>query len=199
MEARTKASPSSTRSDSRGSDNAPRWTLGQIFARDVDDSEVDLDQRYRLDRRVLEQFLGRSAVTAADDQGRRRRRVRDRGDVNEILVVVELVLFRRHEVAVEAEQRSERGGIVHLDGLERRLEVLELARRADEKARIVGQILGQHARQQIRGLFLRHRSRRGGWPGISCAAAAVRPASRGTAFRPWPCCRSCNCRRRRRS
>src|SRR5438046_287421 len=39
----------------------------EILARDVDDRAIDFDQRDRLDRRMLEEFLGRSAVTAADD------------------------------------------------------------------------------------------------------------------------------------
>ena len=173
----------------------------EVLARDVDDREVDLDQRHRLHRRVLEQLFGRAAVAAADDQRRLGRRMRDRREVDEILVIEELVLLRRHEVTVEPEQLPERRGVVDFDGLERRLEMLELARRADEEAGVVGQVLGQQPGLQVSAppLLLRHRAPRDGSPGTSCAAASARPAWRGTAAPPWRCCRSCSCRRRRRS
>ena len=101
----------------------------QILARDVDDREVDLAQRHRLDRRVLEQLLRRAAVAAADDQRALGRGMRQRRHVDEVLVIEELVLLGRHERAVEAEQLAERHAVVHFDRLERRAEALEHAAR----------------------------------------------------------------------
>ena len=121
----------------------------QMLARDVDDRQIDLAKRHRLDRRVLEQLLGRTAVAATDDQRALRRRMRQRGHVDEVLVIEELVLLARHELAVEAEQLAERHAVVHLDRLVRRAEALELAGAADEEAPVVGQVLGHRARREI--------------------------------------------------
>ena len=105
----------------------------EVFARDVDDGEVDLDQRHRLDRRIFEQLFRRAAVASPDDERSLRRRMRDRSGVNEVLVIEKFVLLRGHEVTVEAEQRPERPSVMHFDHLKWRLEALELACRADEK------------------------------------------------------------------
>ena len=66
-------------------------------------------------------ILGRSAVTAADDQRVPRRRMRDRGDMDEILVIEELVLLGSHEMAVQPEQAAELRRIVDFDDLVARL------------------------------------------------------------------------------
>ena len=74
---------------------------------------------------MLQQLLGRSAVAAADDQRALGPRMRERGQVHEVLVIEELVVLGRHEVAVEAEQLAERHAVVDLDRLELRMELLE--------------------------------------------------------------------------
>ncbi len=89
----------------------------QVFARDVDNAKVDFADGHRFDRRVLQQFFGRTAVTAAHDQRASRLRVRDRGDVDQVFVVEKLVLLGRHEMAVQAKQLAELHGLVHLDRL----------------------------------------------------------------------------------
>ena len=81
---------------------------GEVLARDVDDGGVDLAQRHRLQRRVLEKLLGGAAVAAADDERLPRHRMGERGHVNEVFVAEELVLLRRHEVAVEPVEPAER-------------------------------------------------------------------------------------------
>ena len=70
--ARTRSRPRSSASAADRRERAAMH-LAEVLARDVDDREVDLDQRDRLDRRVLQQLLGRAAVAAADDQRRLRR------------------------------------------------------------------------------------------------------------------------------
>src|SRR6202163_1425995 len=123
--------------------------LDKIFACNVQHRDIDLDQSHRLYRLVLEQLLGRTAVATADDQRGLRRRMGDRRDVDQILMIEELVLFRGHQMSVETEQLSERSGVVNFDRLIRRLEAFELARRANEEAAILGQVFGQDARQKI--------------------------------------------------
>ena len=55
-------------------------------------------------------------------------RMRDRREMDEVLVIEELVLLGRHEMAVEAEQLAERHAVVHLDRLERRAGTARTAR-----------------------------------------------------------------------
>src|SRR5436190_4858135 len=120
-------------------------------------------------------------------------------DVDQILMIEEFVLFGRHEMTVEPEQHAERSRVVHLDRLVGRLEALEFARRLDENAGIVGQILGEHAGREIpRGVFIRHRALRGGSPGTSTPADAMPFPSTETIVPPSPCYRSCSCTRIRR-
>ena len=183
---RTKANPSSIFSVSRGSSNAPRWTLCR-YLREMSTTARSISaQRDRLDRRMLQQLFRGPAVAAADDQRALGLRMRDRRDVDEVLVIEELVLLGRHEVAVEAEQLAERHGVVHFDRLERRREFLELARRPDEEPPVVGEVFGHRAGRDVpaggdvRRPALRHPCRRDGSPGTACAAAAARPPARGT-------------------
>ena len=109
-------------------------------------------------------------------------------DVDEVLVIEELVLLGRHEVAVEPEQLAERHGVVHFDRLEcGERNFSNCARRPDEEAPVVGQVLGHHVRARGRAARqarpswpLSHPCRRGGSPGTSCAAASARPRARET-------------------
>jgi hypothetical protein len=90
-----------------------------------------------------------------------------RGNMNQILMVKKLVLFRRHHVPVEAEQLSERLSVVHLHRLIRRPEALEFARGTDEEAAVRGQVFRQDAWLQIsRRHFIGHRVLRDESPGI---------------------------------
>ena len=91
----------------------------------------------------------------------------DRRHVDEVLVVEEFIFFRRHQMPVEAEQLSERLRIVHLDRLIRRPEALEFTQRANEKAAVLGEVFGQHARLKVaKRHFIGHRALRDGSPGI---------------------------------
>ena len=63
--------------------------------------DLTLDERDRLDGAVLEQLLGRSAVATTDDQHAFRLRMGQGSEMHQVLVIEELVLFGRHEVAVE--------------------------------------------------------------------------------------------------
>ena len=128
--ARTKPKPSPITSVEAGIVERAAMHGAKVLARDVDHGSVDLDERHRLDRRMLEQLLGRSAVAAADDQRALGLRMRKRCQMNEVLVIEELVAFGRHEMAVEAEQLAERHAVVDLDRLIRRTELLEPARRS---------------------------------------------------------------------
>ena len=76
---------------------------------------------------MLEELLRRAAVAAADDERALGARVRERRHVDQVLVVEELVHLGRHEMTVETEQLAEMRGVVHLDRLVRRAELLELA------------------------------------------------------------------------
>src|SRR5438034_792771 len=114
-------------------------------------------------------------------------------------MIEELVLLRRHEIAVEAEQLAERLRIVNLDILERRAEFLDEPRRPDEKAPVVGQILGHRAGREIAlRRPCRHPCPRGESLESACAAASGLPATREIRAPPCRCCRWCSCRRRRR-
>ena len=91
MPLRTNAKPSSMlQREARIVERAAMDRL-QVLARDVDDGEVDLGQRDRLDRRMLQELLRRAAVAAADHERALGLRMRDRRDVDEILVIEELV------------------------------------------------------------------------------------------------------------
>jgi hypothetical protein len=119
---------------------------------------------------VLEELLGRPAVAAADDQRALGLRVRDRREVDEVLVIEELVLLAGHEMAVEAEQPAERLGLVHLDRLVGRAEFLVLPLGPDEEAPLVGEVLGHHAGSEV-AAGVSHARLRAGSPGSACARA----------------------------
>ena len=136
--------------------------------------------------------------------------MRERRDVHEVLVIEELVPLGRHEMAVEAEQLAERRAVVDLDrpGNGER-NALELARRADEEAPVVGQVLGHRAGREVarrrcgRGACRGHRSiialppRWIAWKRLR--ARLQRGLERVEhALGLVACCRSCSCRRRRR-
>src|SRR6516225_3976723 len=125
--------------------------------------------------------------------------MRDRRGMDQILVIEELVLLGGHEVTVETEELPVGGRVVNFDGLERRLEALELARRAHEETGVFGQVLGKQARLEVSiRLALRHHAPRGESPGTSRAAGEARPAGCGKGAPPSRCCRWCSCTRRRR-
>ena len=141
--------------------------LCKVLARNVEHRKIDLDQGYRLYRLILEQLLGRTAVAAANDQRGLGRGMGDRRDVDQVLMIEKLVLFGRHQMSVETKQLAERFGVVDFDRLIWCLETLELARRANEKPGIVGQVFGQNARLKVAGRYIiRHRGPRGGSPEI---------------------------------
>ena len=98
---------------------------------------------------MLEELLRRAAVAAADDERALGARVRERRHVDEILVIEELVHLGRHEMTVETEELAEVRGVVHLDRLVRRAELLELARRADEEAPRVREVLGHQPGRDV--------------------------------------------------
>jgi len=89
----------------------------QVLARDVDDGYVDLGERNRRDRRMLQELLRRTAVTTADDQRTLGMRMGERREMDEILVIEELVLLGRHEMGRRAGQLAEGHAVVHLDCL----------------------------------------------------------------------------------
>ena len=98
----------------------------QPLLRDVDDDRIELRHHDALDARVLEQFLRRAAVAAADHQDRLGIRMRERGRVRHALVIEELVALGRHQAPVEPEELAELLRVVHLDALVRRLDVGQL-------------------------------------------------------------------------
>ena len=75
--------------------------------------------------------------------------MRQRGHVDEVLVIEELVHLGRHEMAVETEQLAEMRGVVHFDRLVRRAELLELAGRADEESPRFGEVFGHQPGGEI--------------------------------------------------
>jgi hypothetical protein len=85
--------------------------------------------------------------------------------MDEILVIEKFVLLGGHEVTVETEELAEGDGVVNFDSLERRLEALELARRAHEETGFFGQVLGKQARLEVSMLALRHHVPHDGSPG----------------------------------
>src|SRR5436190_12224908 len=108
-----------TQIDARVVEASP-MDVAEMLARDIDDRRIDLRERHRLHRRMLEQLFGTAAVASADDQRASRVRMRQRSHVNEVLVIEELVLFGRHEMAVETKQLAEGLAVVDFDVLERR-------------------------------------------------------------------------------
>ena len=106
----------------RGSSSAPRWTAAR-YLREMSTTDASISASVTdSHRRMLQQLLRRAAVAAADDQRALRRGMRDRRRVDEVLVIEELVLLGRHEMAVEPEKLAERHGVVHFDRLVRRAE-----------------------------------------------------------------------------
>src|SRR5258705_7188713 len=100
---------------------------------------------------MLEELFGRSAVATADDQRAFRSRMRKSCRMNEVLVIEELVAFGRHEMPVEAEQLAERNGVVDLDRLEGRTELLEAACRPDVEAPLGGELFGHDIGCEVLG------------------------------------------------
>src|SRR5207248_7198699 len=96
---------------------------GEMLARDVDDRRIDLRQRDGSYRRMLQQLFGAAAVAAAHDQRTFWICVRHRRNVNEVFVVEELILLRRHEITGQPEQLAERTAVMHFDVLKRRAEL----------------------------------------------------------------------------
>jgi hypothetical protein len=104
--------------------------------------------------------------------------VRERRHVDQILVIEELVHLGSHEVTVETEELAEVRGVVHLDRLKRRAELLELPCGSDEEAPRVREVLRHQSRRNVAAGFarwaarlLRHPFRRDGSSGTWCARA----------------------------
>lgn len=79
----------------------------KIGASELDHFLVELHQHHLLHRAVLEEFLGRTAVAAADDERRTRPRMREPRHMDEILVIDEFIGLARHRAAIKAEHAPE--------------------------------------------------------------------------------------------
>ena len=108
-----------------------------MLACDAHHLGVEFGHHHALDRRVLEQFLARASVAAADDQRRHRSRMRDRRRVRDRLVVEELVTLGSHVAAVEAEQAAPLRRLEHFERLVGSAHRLDAARGAKAERAVV--------------------------------------------------------------
>ncbi len=102
--------------DARVAEAARR--LRQVFAADLDDELVDLDEVDMADAGIAHELAHGTAVAATDDEYVAYVRVDAERHVGDHLVVDELVFFREHHVAVEREEAAEFLGVEDIDALE---------------------------------------------------------------------------------
>src|SRR4029453_4932810 len=96
-----------------------------------------------------------SAVASADDERTLGARMRQRGHVDEVLVVEELVHLGGNEMDVEPEKLAEVRGVVPLDRLVRRAELLVLVSGADEESPRLREVFRHQARGKISAVVRR--------------------------------------------
>ena len=94
--------------------------LGEILLGQAGDALVDLHLHGGLHFLVLEHLAQGAAVAAADDHHALGARMGEQRRVGHHLVVEEVVAAGQHHAAVDHHQLAPVGGLVDLDGLERR-------------------------------------------------------------------------------
>ena len=117
-----------------GVDERPAVDRAEMLLGDLDHLLVQLHHDDLIERRVLERFLGGSAVPAADNEDSLRRGKRGESRVNEGFVVHEFLALGGHEAAVEAKELPELGRFVDLQILEPRFRSLDELGGAQEKS-----------------------------------------------------------------
>src|SRR5258706_15084458 len=130
---------------------------------------------------MLEQFLGRAAIAAADDQRIAWRWMRDGRRVNQVFMVKKFIAFGHHIGAVDAHQLAQIFGLEHLDQLAGRLHRIDARHRVKMYAGSSAQALvqaHQAAAATVTGKSLpRHTRSTMMSPGLRAASSSAYRAS----------------------